>query len=108
MGSTPSNGNNTATGTQIGVTAVVNPTHTLTPSSNLPRLTESLKLEHQFLRVPFEHFKKTLRTNNRVIEKEMSAVISGVNDAASSNLSPADAVNNLALSSPASKDSKEK
>lgn len=92
MDSTP-NGNNTATGTQIGATAAVNPTPA--PSSNLPRLTESLKLEHQFLRVPFEHFKKTLRANNRVVEKEMTAVISGVNDAVSSDLSPSDAVNHL-------------
>ncbi|KAL5066686.1 hypothetical protein RYX36_017573 [Vicia faba] len=93
MDSTPSNGNNTATGTQIEATAAVNPTPA--PSSNIPRLTESLKLEHQFLRVPFEHFKKTLRTNNRVVEKEMSAVISSVNDAASNDLSSADAVNHL-------------
>lgn len=87
------NGNNTAAGAQIGAIAAVNPTPA--PSSNLPRLTESLKLEHQFLRVPFEHYKKTIRANHRVVEKEMSAVISGVSDAAGSDLSPDDAVNHL-------------
>ncbi|CAJ2631102.1 unnamed protein product [Trifolium pratense] len=87
------NGNNTATGTPVGATATVNPTPA--PSSNIPRLTESLKLEHQFLRVPFEHYKKTIRANHRVVEKEMSAVISGVTDAAGSDLSPDDAVNHL-------------
>ncbi|BAT93571.1 hypothetical protein VIGAN_08008300 [Vigna angularis var. angularis] len=82
------NGNN-ATGTPIAVT--LNPAPP--PPSNLPQLTESLKLEHQFLRVPFEHYKKTLRANHRAVEKEMSAVISGVNEAA--DLSPDDAVNHL-------------
>ncbi|KAF7822318.1 protein MAEA-like protein [Senna tora] len=65
------------------------------PSSKLAQLTESLKLEHQFLRVPFEHYKKTIRANHRVVEKEMSAVISGVADAADGNLSRDDAVNHL-------------
>ena len=82
------NGNN-ATGTPIA--AAANPAPA--PPSNLPQLTESLKLEHQFLRVPFEHYKKTLRANHRAVEKEMSAVISGVNEAA--DLSPDDAVNHL-------------
>ncbi|KAK7358004.1 hypothetical protein VNO80_17303 [Phaseolus coccineus] len=82
------NGNN-ATGTPIAATANPAPP----PPSNLPQLTESLKLEHQFLRVPFEHYKKTLRANHRAVEKEMSAVISGVNEAA--DLSPDDAVNHL-------------
>lgn len=52
------------------------------PSSKLNQLSESLKLEHQFLRVPFEHYKKTIRSNHRIVEKELSAVISGVSDAA--------------------------
>lgn len=93
MDSIPNGNNNTATGTPIGPTATVNPTPA--PSSNIPRLTESLKLEHQFLRVPFEHYKKTIRANHRVVEKEVSAVISGVTDAAGSDLSPDDAVNHL-------------
>ncbi|PHT80878.1 hypothetical protein T459_13893 [Capsicum annuum] len=37
-----------------------------------------MKLEHQFLRVPFEHYKKTIRANHRVVEKEVNAVINGV------------------------------
>lgn len=50
-------------------------------ASKLTQLTESLKLEHQLLRVPFEHYKKTIRANHRIIEKEMSAVVSGVGEA---------------------------
>ncbi|PHU17010.1 hypothetical protein BC332_12705 [Capsicum chinense] len=48
------------------------------PSSKLNQLSESMKLEHQFLRVPFEHYKKTIRANHRVVEKEVNAVINGV------------------------------
>ncbi|KAK3018506.1 hypothetical protein RJ639_003679 [Escallonia herrerae] len=65
------------------------------PSSKLNQLTESLKLEHQFLRVPFEHYKKTIRANHRAVEKEMSAVISCVSDAADRDLSRDDAVQHL-------------
>lgn len=66
------------------------------PSSKLSQLTESLKLEHQFLRVPFENFKKTIRTNHRTVEKEVSSVISSVVDVADSNeLSKDDAVLSL-------------
>ncbi|KAJ9175605.1 hypothetical protein P3X46_014146 [Hevea brasiliensis] len=72
----------------------INPTHR-TPSSKLTQLTESLKPEHQFLRVPFEHYKKTIRINHRVVEKEVSSVISGVTDAANSDMSKDDAVQHL-------------
>ena len=65
------------------------------PSSKLNQLAESLKLEHQFLRVPFEHFKKSIRANHRIVEKEMSAVISGVADAANADLSGDEAVHHL-------------
>ncbi|KAJ4719775.1 Macrophage erythroblast attacher [Melia azedarach] len=67
-----------------------------TPFSKLTQLTEALKLEHQFLRVPFEHYKKTIRANHRSVEKEVSSVISGVADVADSdNFSKDDAVNHL-------------
>ncbi|CAI9091509.1 OLC1v1026563C3 [Oldenlandia corymbosa var. corymbosa] len=66
------------------------------PSSKLTHLAESLKLEHQFLRVPFEHYKKTIRANHRAVEKEVSAVISGVAEAAdSAELCRDDAVKQL-------------
>ncbi|CAI9759858.1 unnamed protein product [Fraxinus pennsylvanica] len=65
---------------------------TTIPSSKICQLAESLKLEHQFLRVPFEHYKKTIRANHRVVEKEVSAVISCVSEAADSDLSRDDAV----------------
>ncbi|KAJ8435042.1 hypothetical protein Cgig2_027251 [Carnegiea gigantea] len=64
------------------------------PSSRLSHLSESLKLEHQFLRVPFEHYKKTIRTNHRSVEKEVSAIISAV-DSVSPDLSRDDAVSHL-------------
>ncbi|KAJ0102131.1 hypothetical protein Patl1_06214 [Pistacia atlantica] len=67
-----------------------------TPFPKLTQLTEALKLEHQFLRVPFEHYKKTSRANHRAVEKEVSSVISGVADVADSdNFSKDDAVNHL-------------
>ena len=53
--------------------ATANPV--LPPSSNLPQLTEFPKLEHHFLRVLFEHYKKTLSANLYVVEKEMFVVI---------------------------------
>ncbi|KAF5948003.1 hypothetical protein HYC85_013960 [Camellia sinensis] len=65
------------------------------PSTKLSQLAESLKLEHQLLRVPFEHYKKTIRANHRIVEKEMSAVISGVSDAAEADMSPDEAVHHL-------------
>ncbi|KAF2590463.1 hypothetical protein F2Q70_00040896 [Brassica cretica] len=49
------------------------------PASRLSQLTESLKLEHQLLRVPFEHYKKTIRANHRYLEKEVTSVVSSVN-----------------------------
>ncbi|KAL7148020.1 hypothetical protein ABFS83_06G150400 [Erythranthe nasuta] len=64
------------------------------PPSNIAKLAESLKLEHQFLRVPFEHYKKTIRYNHRTVEKEVSAVISGV-PAAASDISREEAVRQL-------------
>ncbi|CAH9065459.1 unnamed protein product [Cuscuta europaea] len=64
-------------------------------SSKLSQLTESLKLEHQFVRVPFEHYKKIVRSNHRIIEKEVSSVISGVGDAAESDITSDEATQRL-------------
>ncbi|XP_073003345.1 protein MAEA homolog [Typha latifolia] len=63
------------------------------PSARLMQLAESLKLEHQFVRVPLEQLKKTIRANHRAAEKEVSAVISGVAEAES--MSREDAVDHL-------------
>ncbi|OIT30426.1 PREDICTED: macrophage erythroblast attacher [Nicotiana attenuata] len=96
-GSSPTS---TASSTAVTPTAVT-PTAGISPnapSSKLNQLSESLKLEHQFLRVPFEYYKKTIRSNHRIVEKEVSAVISGVSDAAAaadSVMSRDDAVNRL-------------
>lgn len=80
--------------------ATSTPSPATTPAGSIPvskagQLSESLKLEHQFLRVPFEHYKKTIRANHRVVEKEMSSVISGVSQAADADLSQDDAVSHL-------------
>ncbi|PHT54257.1 hypothetical protein CQW23_08719 [Capsicum baccatum] len=64
-----------AAAASAAATAAISPN---TPSSKLNQLSESMKLEHQFLRVPFEHYKKTIRANHRVVEKEVNAVINGV------------------------------
>ncbi|KAB1218009.1 Macrophage erythroblast attacher [Morella rubra] len=86
--------NGTATTAAANLTAQIATAPAL-PASKLAHLTESLKLEHQFLRVPFEHYKKTIRANHRVVEKEMSAVISVVSDAADADVSKEDAVQQL-------------
>ncbi|KAL1213707.1 MAEA-like protein [Cardamine amara subsp. amara] len=65
------------------------------PSCRLNQLTESLKLEHQLLRVPFEHYKKTIRANHRSFEKEVSSVVSGIGDLANSDCSKEVAVSRL-------------
>ncbi|KAF8404308.1 hypothetical protein HHK36_009191 [Tetracentron sinense] len=70
-------------------------TGALVPLSRLTHLAESLKLEHQFLRVPLEYFKKSMRTNHRIIEKEMSAVFSSVSEAVDRDMSKEEAVHHL-------------
>ncbi|KAK4769285.1 hypothetical protein SAY86_027435 [Trapa natans] len=65
-------------------------------ASKMTQLTESLKLEHHFLRVPLEHYRKLIRANHRVVEKELSAVMSGVCEVAdSADISRDEAVNRL-------------
>ncbi|KAK4373546.1 hypothetical protein RND71_008930 [Anisodus tanguticus] len=95
-GSSPSSTTSSATVTLTSAAAAAAAISPNAPSSKLNRLSESLKLEHQFLRVPFEHYKKTIRANHRITEKEVSAVINGVSDAAvDSDMSRDDAVNHL-------------
>lgn len=81
---TATNGNSDAVMTETTPTITPSP---VVPSSSLSQLTESLKLEHQLLRVPFEHYKKTIRTNHRSFEKEVATVVSGVGDLADSDWS---------------------
>ncbi|KAF0927494.1 hypothetical protein E2562_033988 [Oryza meyeriana var. granulata] len=57
------------------------------------RAAESVRLEHQLVRVPLEALKSTVRTNHRLAEKEIAAVLSsaavapgGSGDAAVDNL----------------------
>lgn len=65
------------------------------PATKASQFSESLKLENQLLRVPFEYYKKTIRANHRIVEKQMYSVISGVSDAADGDLSRDDAVSQL-------------
>ncbi|RWW24708.1 hypothetical protein GW17_00010994 [Ensete ventricosum] len=51
-------------------------------TARFAQVSESLRLEHQFARVPLEHLKKTIRTNFRLAEKEVAAVVSSVAEAA--------------------------
>ena len=90
-----SNGSATSATTTTNTTNPPSATAPVPQPSKLAHLTESLKLEHQLLRVPFEHYKKTIRANHRAVEKEVSAVISGVSDAVDSDVSKDDAVHRL-------------
>ncbi|KAF5203283.1 E3 ubiquitin-protein transferase maea [Thalictrum thalictroides] len=93
-----SNGDSTAAGTTTAASIASAVAATAAPiqSARINHLAESLKLEHQFLRVPFEHFKKSMRSNHRIAEKEMSTVISSVSEAANrDNMSQEEAVNHL-------------
>ncbi|XP_043700596.1 protein MAEA homolog [Telopea speciosissima] len=64
------------------------------PQSRI-RLADSLKLENQLLKLPFEHFKKSIRANRRIAEKEIGAVIDSVIDAAQQDMSKEEAVDHL-------------
>lgn len=96
---TLANGNNTAAAagpTTAAAAIAAAAAAAAAPSSKLSQLAESLKLEHQFLRVPFENYKKTIRANHRIVEKEVSAVVSGVSDAADNGeLSAVEQLNSL-------------
>ncbi|KAK8959664.1 hypothetical protein KSP40_PGU012548 [Platanthera guangdongensis] len=76
-----SNGVASAATTATFATASMMPVVAPAPTS-LGHAVESLKLEHQFLRVPLEHLKKTIRANHRYTEKEVAAVLSGVSEVA--------------------------
>lgn len=58
-------------------------------------VTESLKLEYQLIKVPFEHLKKAMRASHRLVEKEMSAVVCGVAEAVERDMSKEEAVQHL-------------
>ncbi|XP_057511653.1 protein MAEA homolog [Actinidia eriantha] len=91
-----SNGNSAAAAVPNAAAAAIAAAAAAAPSSKLTQLTESLKLEHQFLRVPFEHYKKTIRANHRAAEKEISAAVASVSEAADDgDLSPDAAVQRL-------------
>ncbi|KAJ6853365.1 macrophage erythroblast attacher-like [Iris pallida] len=81
-------------GAPSAAAAVSAATDAAATSARLAHLADSLKLEYQFLRVPLEHFRKTIRTNHRSAEREVAAVLSGVGPAAE-GLSREDAVVHL-------------
>ena len=66
------------------------------PSARLnDQVFESLKLEYQLMKVPFEQLKKSIRISHRLVEKEMNAVVSGVAEAVERDLSKEEAVEHL-------------
>lgn len=80
------NGDSAGTGSAAAATAQA----TAPPPARMMQLAESLKMEHQLLRLPLEHLKKTVRANHRAVEREVSAVLSTVTElslASSSNSS---------------------
>uniref|UniRef100_A0A7N0V4R7 Macrophage erythroblast attacher n=1 Tax=Kalanchoe fedtschenkoi TaxID=63787 RepID=A0A7N0V4R7_KALFE len=89
------NGNSAASATSTTIPSPTSTVAAVVPSSKLNRLADSLKLEHQLLRVPFEHYKKTFRSNHRIAEKELSSVIAGVGEAVKRDLSTEEAVDHL-------------
>lgn len=72
-------------------TAVVAPP----PSRLNDPVAESIKLEHQLMKVPYEHLKKSIRASHRLVEKEMNAVVAGVAEAVEKNMSKEEAVQHL-------------
>ncbi|KAG6524835.1 hypothetical protein ZIOFF_014779 [Zingiber officinale] len=56
-----------------------------TSTARLAQIAESLKLEHQLVRVPLEHLKKTIRSNYRLAEREFTAVLNSVAEASGSS-----------------------
>lgn len=65
------------------------------PSRLNDHVAESIKLEHQLMKVPFEHLKKSMRTSHRLVEKEMNAVVAGVAEAVEKDMSKEEAVEHL-------------
>eukprot|EP00249_Psilotum_nudum_P007998 c20969_g1_i1 orf=314-1543(+) len=56
---------------------------------------ESLKLEHQFMKAPYEHLKKSMRASHRLVEKEVNAVVAGVAEAVAKDFTKEEAVQHL-------------
>ncbi|KAG0622789.1 hypothetical protein M758_3G123400 [Ceratodon purpureus] len=67
----------------------------LVPARASDRITESLKLEHQLVKIPYEHLKKAMRVSTRLVEKEVSAVVAGVADVIDKDMSKEEAVQHL-------------
>lgn len=58
-------------------------------------LAEAVKLEHQLVKVPYEHLKKSMRTTTRLVEKEVSAVVAGVTEVVDKEMSKDETVQHL-------------
>ncbi|CAM6095227.1 unnamed protein product [Calypogeia fissa] len=58
-------------------------------------LAEAVKLEHQLVKVPYEHLKKSMRVTTRLVEKEVSAVVAGVTEAVDKEMSKDETVQHL-------------
>jgi hypothetical protein len=60
-----------------------------------PNLSAALQVEQQLMRLPFEGLKKQVRATSRIVEKEVNAVVAGVADASSKDLTHEEAVKQL-------------
>lgn len=68
----------------------------VTTTARMAGVAESLKLQHQFTRVPMEHFRKTIIAKQRCAEEEVSTVLSDVEVASvDDSMSREDAVTHL-------------
>lgn len=59
------------------------------------RAVESAKLEQQMMRVPYEHLKKSMRASQRLVEREVGAVVAGVAEAVEKDMAREEAVQHL-------------
>ncbi|KAH9567156.1 hypothetical protein CY35_03G016000 [Sphagnum magellanicum] len=80
--------NGTSTGAPVAVTA-------LPPPRLNDQTLESLKLEHQLVKVPYEQLKKVMRISTRLVEKEVNAVVAGVADVVDKDMSKEEVVQHL-------------
>lgn len=75
-----------------GISAVVGPPPVLRLNDHLA---EAVKLEHQLVKVPYEHLKKSMRATTRLVEKEVNAVVAGVTEAVDKEMSKDETVQHL-------------
>ncbi|KAJ7537745.1 hypothetical protein O6H91_11G020300 [Diphasiastrum complanatum] len=81
----------------VNGTPVLAPTAESTNSNvySNDHISESIKLDHQLMKVPYEYLKKSMRSNNRMVEKEVNAVVACVAEAVDKSMSKEEAMQHL-------------